>query len=143
MEIMAALSFEDDLDGDLAIQCALLHDVMEDVGIKYDTLKNKFESKVADGVNALSKNKAIKSKREQMIDSLERIKKQPKEVRMVKLADRISNLGPPPSDWDQEKISKYKQEAKVIYDNLKDANKFLADRLKHKIDNYNWEKPTR
>ncbi len=143
MEIMAALSFEDDLDGDLAIQCALLHDVMEDVGIKYDTLKNKFESKVADGVNALSKNKAIKSKREQMIDSLERIKKQPKEVRMVKLADRISNLGPPPSDWDQEKISKYKEEAKLIYDNLKDANKFLADRLKHKIDNYNWEKPTR
>ena len=62
---------------------------------------------------------------------------------MVKLADRISNLGPPPSDWDQEKISKYKEEAQLIYDNLKDANKFLADRLKHKIDNYNWEKPTR
>jgi (p)ppGpp synthase/HD superfamily hydrolase len=56
---------------------------------------------------------------------------------MVKLADRISNLGPPPSDWDQEKISKYKEEAKLIYDNLKDANKFLADRLKQKIDNYN------
>jgi (p)ppGpp synthase/HD superfamily hydrolase len=74
MEIMAALSGEDDLDGDLAIQCALLHDVIEDVGIKYDNLKNKFGIKVADGVNALSKNKAIKSKREQMIDSLERIK---------------------------------------------------------------------
>jgi hypothetical protein len=47
------------------------------------------------------------------------------------------NLQPPPSHWDQEKISKYKQEAKVIYDNLKNASKFLADRLKQKIDSYN------
>ena len=28
MEIMAALSVENDLDGDLAIQCALLHDTI-------------------------------------------------------------------------------------------------------------------
>jgi len=140
MEIMAALCVEDDLDGDLAIQCALLHDVIEDVGIKYDNLKNKFGIKVADGVNALSKNKSIKSKKKQIIDSLERIKKQPKEVWMVKMADRISNLQPPPFYWDQEKISEYKKEAKIIYDNLKDANKFLADRLKHKIDNYSNEK---
>ncbi len=139
MEIMAALSVEDDLDGDLAVQCALLHDTIEDAGIKYAKLKNKFGIKVANCVKALSKNKAIKPKGEQMIDSLERIKKQPKEVWMVKLADRITNLQPPPLHWDQEKISKYKQEAKLIYDNLKDANKFLADRLKHKIDNYSSE----
>jgi len=139
MEIMAVLSVEDDFDGDLAIQCALLHDVIEDAGIKYDNIKNEFGVKVVDGVNALSKNKAIKSKKEQMIDSLERIKKQPKEVWMVKLADRITNLQPPPLHWDQEKISKYKQEAKLIYDKLKDGNKFLADRLKHKIDSYNLE----
>ena len=128
MEIMAALSalcVEDDLDGDLAIQCALLHDVIEDVGIKYDNLKNKFGIKVADGVNALSKNKDIKSKKAQMIDSLERIKEQPKEVWMVKMADRISNLQPPPFYWDQEKTSEYKEEAKLIYDNLKNANKLL------------------
>jgi hypothetical protein len=56
------------------------------------------------------------------------------------LADRIANLQPPPLDWDQEKISNYKQEAKLIYDHLKDASKFLADRLKEKIDNYNSEK---
>jgi (p)ppGpp synthase/HD superfamily hydrolase len=133
---MAALTVEDDLDGDIAIQCSLLHDVMEDAGIDYDKVKDKFGIEVADGVNALSKDKAIKSKDERMIDSLERIKKQPKEIWMVKMADRITNLQPPPSHWDQQKISKYKQEAKVIHDNLKDANKHLADRLKHKIDDY-------
>jgi (p)ppGpp synthase/HD superfamily hydrolase len=141
MEIMAALSVENNLDGDLAIQCALLHDTIEDTGIKYDNLKDEFGIMVANGVNALSKNGTIKSKKEQMTDSLERIKKQPKEVWMVKLADRITNLQPPPLNWDQEKISNYQQEAKLIYDNLKDASKFLADRLKKKIDNYNLEKP--
>jgi (p)ppGpp synthase/HD superfamily hydrolase len=138
MEIMAALTVEDDLDGNLAIQCALLHDVIEDAEIKYDSLKNEFGIKVADGVKALSKNDTIESKKERMIDSLERIKKQPKEIWMVKMADRITNLQPPPSHWDQEKISRYKEEAKLIYDNLKDANKFLADRLKQKIEGYNW-----
>ena len=40
--------------------------------------------------------------------------------------------------WNKEKTSEYKKEAKLIYDNLKDAIKFLADRLKNKIDNYYW-----
>ncbi len=139
MEIMAALCVEDDLDGNLAIQCALLHDTMEDAGIEYDNLKNEFGIRVADGVKALSKDEAFKSKDDRMIDSLERIKKQPKEVWMVKMADRITNLQPPPSHWDQEKILQYKKEAEIIYDHLKDANKFLADRLRHKIDNYSLE----
>ena len=121
---------------------------LEDPGIKYDNLKDEFGIRVADGVHALTKDESIGSdlskqerKKLQMTDSLERIKKQPKEVWMVKLADRITNLQPPPLHWDQEKISNYKQEAKLIYDNLKDASKFLADRLKEKIDNYNLEKP--
>jgi len=137
MEIMAVLCCEDNLDGDLAVQCALLHDVMEDAEAKYkDRMENVFEDKVIEGVKALSKNKTIKSKDERMIDSLERIKKQPKEVWMVKMGDRITNLQPPPSHWDQEKILQYKKEAEIIYDHLKDASKFLADRLRHKIDNY-------
>ena len=40
--------------------------------------------------------------------------------------------------WNKEKTSEYKKEARLIYDNLKDAIKFLADRLKNKIDNYYW-----
>jgi guanosine-3',5'-bis(diphosphate) 3'-pyrophosphohydrolase len=138
MEIMAALSVQYDLDGDLAIQCALLHDVIEDTKAKYkDRMEKEFEAKVVDGVKALSKNETIESKNIRMIDSLERIKKQPKEIWMVKMADRITNLQPPPSHWDQEKIFNYKQESELIYENLKDANKFLADRLKQKIDSYN------
>ena len=50
MEVMAALSVEDGLNGDLAVQCALLHDVMEDPKVPYEKLEAKFRSAVADGV---------------------------------------------------------------------------------------------
>lgn len=44
-------------------------------------------------------------KKLQMQDSLRRIKSQPREVWMVKMADRITNLQPPPGHWSEEKDS--------------------------------------
>ena len=69
-----------DLDGDLAVQCALLHDVIEDAGISCEKLAAEFGPAVSDGVLALSKNNILKSKQEKMADSLARIKAQPKEI---------------------------------------------------------------
>ena len=144
MEIMAVLSIEDGLDGDLAVQCALLHDVIEDTKVPYEEVKAEYGSAVADGVLALTKDDKVGSdienkqehKKLMMADSLNRIKQQPKEIWMVKMADRITNLQPPPSHWDDEKVARYKQGAIVIYNELKDASPFLAERLKSKIDNY-------
>ena len=137
MEIMAALT-EDyrKLDGNLAIQCALLHDTMEDAGISYYEIRDIFGQRVADGVNALSKRSMFATKKEKMIDSLVRIKTQPIEVWMVKLADRITNLMPPPSHWSQKKIENYREEAKLIFTALKGANEYLASRLYMKIEAY-------
>jgi (p)ppGpp synthase/HD superfamily hydrolase len=137
MEIMAALT-EDyrKLDGNLAIQCALLHDTMEDAGISYYEICDVFGQRVADGVNALSKRSMFATQKEKMIDSLVRIKTQPIEVWMVKLADRITNLMPPPAYWNEEKIENYREEAKLIYGELKDASEYLAFRLYMKIERY-------
>jgi (p)ppGpp synthase/HD superfamily hydrolase len=71
-----------------------------------------------------------------MIDSLERIKSQPKEIWAVKLADRITNLQPPPRHWNQLKKQKYLEEARIIHKELIDGNVFLADRLWIKINDY-------
>lgn len=71
-----------------------------------------------------------------MGDSLKRIIEQPREVWMVKMADRITNLAPPPSYWSNEKTSGYWEEASVIYNTLKEANSVLADRLNMKIEHY-------
>jgi len=137
MEVMSAISNDQNkVDGDAAVQCAILHDVIEDAGKSYDEIKAHFGKDVADGMDALSKRKSFKTKAESMADSLSRIKGQPREVWMVKMADRISNLLPPPPDWSEDKISHYKAEAIQIYNALKDGSEYLAKRLREKIDNY-------
>ena len=55
---------------------------------------------------------------------------------MVKLADRITNLQPPPSYWTKDKIEKYRAEAIEILDALGEASGFLFSRLREKIDGY-------
>ncbi len=127
----------DEEKSNIAISCALLHDVIEDANITYDELYVKFGEKVADGVGALTKDKTLASKQEQMKDSIERLLAQPYEVQMVKLADRITNLGIPPKHWDNEKIKKYQKEAGFILSCLGNSNIYLAKRLEEKIENYN------
>ena len=143
MEVTGALGKDSSLDGNLTVQCALLHDTIEDTEITYDQLVEEFGFEVANGVHALTKDESVgtdlsKKKREklQMSNSLKRIRKQPREIWMVKLADRITNLQPPPHHWTQGKIDRYKEEAVEIYETLKAGSTFLANRLKDKIDEY-------
>lgn len=121
---------------DLAIQCALLHDTLEDTAATYDQLRAEFGTDVADGVQALTKNGRFPHKTTQMADSLSRIQTQPYEVWLVKLADRITNLQAPPYYWDRAKIAAYRAEAQQIYDALHSAHAPLAARLAEKIEQY-------
>jgi (p)ppGpp synthase/HD superfamily hydrolase len=136
MEVIAALAHEGGLDGDLAVQCALLHDVVEDASISYEKLTAEFGLAVADGVLALSKNGDFESKHDQMQDSLERIREQPKEIWMVKLADRITNLQPPPGHWGVDKITSYREEGIEILNKLGEGCLYLSVRLRQKIAEY-------
>jgi (p)ppGpp synthase/HD superfamily hydrolase len=134
-EIARAICVEKIGDEDLAIQCALLHDVIEDTEIKSEELKNEFGEEVLNGVLALTKNEEL-NKKDRMADSLKRIKQTGKEIACVKMADRITNLQPPPNYWKKEKIKEYLDEAVLIYDELNIYSKFLSDRLKDKIKEY-------
>lgn len=137
METMSGITSSEDIASpDLAVLCALLHDSIEDTDCTFEDIKNEFGSDVANGVMALTKNTDLPSKEEQMLDSLERIQDQPKEVCMVKLSDRITNLQPPPKHWDKAKITKYRSEAILILEVLGSANDYLAERLRMKIENY-------
>jgi guanosine-3',5'-bis(diphosphate) 3'-pyrophosphohydrolase len=51
----------------------------------------------------------------------------------VKLADRITNLQPPPANWSRTKNIKYLKESQIILDELRDGNQYLAKRLEDKI----------
>jgi len=135
MEIIAALAVEEVKYPNLAVQCALLHDVIEDTKIGYQKIREVFGPEVANGVDALSKKKEIEES-QRLRESLEHILIQPREVGMVKLADRISNLQIPPFDWSTEKIKSYLKSSDKIHKNLNYASPYLEKRLQEKIQDY-------
>jgi len=135
MEVIAAIGADEEYDSDLAMQCAWLHDTIEDTGKTYDDVSESFGEQIADGVQALTKDNSL-PKNDRMADSLNRIKKQPREIWIVKMADRITNLQPPPIHWSNEKIANYREEAIFIHEELKDANEALATRLLSKAEEY-------
>jgi len=122
-------------DVNFAMQCALLHDSVEDAGVEVELLRQEFGARVAEGVRALTKDEAV-PKPERMADSLRRIRAQPREVWLVKLGDRITNLEPAPAHWSGEKRAAYLAEAKAIHDALGEAHAGLAARLREKMQTY-------
>jgi len=134
MEVMGVTSELE--SAEMALLCAILHDTIEDTTVGHKELAEEFSIEVADGVLALSKNEDFPTKQERMLDSLERIKTQPKGVWVVKMADRIANLGEPPHYWTKEKRLAYQNEAQTILDYLGGANETMARRLGEKIEAY-------
>jgi guanosine-3',5'-bis(diphosphate) 3'-pyrophosphohydrolase len=135
MEVMFASLQSKDFDIDFAVQVALLHDTIEDTKTTKKQLQEKFGTNIAEAVSALTKNEDL-PKEERIPDSLRRIKALKKEVWAVKLADRITNLQKPPADWTKKKITAYQQSARMILQELKEGNEYLATRLERKIENY-------
>ena len=58
-ESMGAVLADPSLDGDLVMQCALLHDCIEDTEASHADISARFGGSVADGVDALSKREHI------------------------------------------------------------------------------------
>lgn len=136
MEIILANEHSPDFDRHFAVQVALLHDLLEDTPTTFDEIKLAFGINIASAVLALTKNEKLPLS-QQIPDSLNRIKSQPKEVWAVKLADRISNMQRPPELWDANKVIDYKKTAGIILLQLRGGNKYLENRLHQKILEYN------
>lgn len=139
-EVISALSVEPLSydENNVAIACALLHDVNEDTPFKVSKqspIAGHIEV-IVKGVAALTKNKDVGSKEAQMRDSLHRLKQRQTCVAMVKLADRITNLDFPPTHWESTKKRVYLQEARLILDELGYSHPVLAQKLDEKIKAY-------
>jgi guanosine-3',5'-bis(diphosphate) 3'-pyrophosphohydrolase len=132
---MIASSYTQGFKLPFAVQVALLHDTVEDTDTTIKELKENFGENIANAVSALSKDKNLPID-EQFTDNLNRIKKQPKEVWAVKLADRITNLQSAPRNWSYDKRKGYLKEAQIILDELGKSNDSLAKRLEAKISEY-------
>jgi len=140
LEVISSLSMHriSHDEANVAIACALLHDVLEDTQTTMGTASIDIPNIkiVLGGVKALTKDAMLSSKQEQMSDSLNRLRAQPRCVQMVKLADRITNLAPAPAFWNKAKREAYVNEAITILEALKGSNPYLEKKLQNKIDNY-------
>ena len=128
LELFPALQNNELFDVDIAVCCALLHDTVEDTDTTICEIEEHFGEKIAAGVLALTKDKALQGK-EAISDSLERIKKQPREIWIVKLADRTANLRAYPDHWSAGKCLAYAQESERILDALGEASPVIANSL--------------
>lgn len=99
------------------------------------TLEAEFGRAIAAGVSALTKDASL-PKEAQMTECLERIRAQPPEIWMVKLADRISNLDVPPHHWSKEKCRAYRIEAQTILESLGGASAVLSARMEQRMLEY-------
>lgn len=95
--------------------------MVEDCGVDTKAIEREFGKCVASGVRALTKDSSIK-KRSQIEHSFLSIVQQPREVWMVKLVDRITNLQPPPLEWSDAKIEEYMSETRTMLDTLGPAS---------------------
>lgn len=136
MEILIAYQANENFNVEYAVQLALLHDTIEDTDTDYKEIAQIFGEKIAKGVQALTKDENLGSKASKMKDSLSRINQLEKEVGMVKIADRITNLQKPPGHWTHEKIQNYLDEAIIINETLHYMNRYLNNRLDTKIEQY-------
>ena len=135
MEVLVSYQISPTFNLEYALKIALLHDLLEDTSTTFEEISNLFGSNVAEAVLALTKNDTL-PKAEKMLDSLKRIKGLEKEVWIVKLADRITNLQEPPKHWVSLKKSTYRQEAIQILLFLQGGNTYLEERLQIKINEY-------
>jgi len=113
----------------IAVIAALCHDTIEDTKTTYEELVREFGENVADIVRETTDDKSLpKHVRKQL--QIEHASHASDEAKMVKMADKISNLRSiltsPPPDWSTERKLEYFNWAKKVVDNCRSANAGLA-----------------
>ena len=126
---------DENVNHEFMLIVAILHDILEDTDITYSDLKNKFSFEVANAVKSLSRNEELPFE-EQIPDCLNRIKSQPKEVAIVKMADRLYNIRERYLGWTLEHQEMYKKEAQLVCNELGYASINLKNALQQAIEEY-------
>ena len=107
---------------------ALLHDTIEDTETTHAELAELFGKAIADIVMEVTDNKLL-PKETRKILQIEHAAHASHKAKLVKLADKISNLRDiancPPADWDMRRKREYFDWAKKVVDQIRGANAVL------------------
>ena len=127
-----------DLKGDPHVTelVGILHDSVEDGVLERitETIQKNFGNHVVECVLAVSKNPELRG-RAASEEAVARIMKAPIEAGIVKLADRICNIGGlPRKGWSSEKVHDYLLESEHIMHCLGDKSPTLSGVLEQRIN---------
>jgi len=108
---------------DIGVICgALLHDTVEDTATTPDELTEVFGPTISNMVLEVTDDKSL-SKAERKRQQIEHAAHLSNQAKLIKLADKISNLrdvaASPPAGWDLERRQEYFDWAKQVIDQLR------------------------
>ncbi|MCB9982273.1 MAG: HD domain-containing protein [Rhodospirillales bacterium] len=106
----------------------LLHDTIEDTDTTYDELAAEFGAEIANLVREVTDDKSLpKAERKRL--QIENAPKKSDRAKMLKIADKTSNLKSilhsPPADWTEERKQEYFAWAAQVVEGCRGVNKSL------------------
>jgi (p)ppGpp synthase/HD superfamily hydrolase len=111
---------------------ALLHDAIEDQGVTSEMLTHEFGQSVADIVAEVTDDKSL-PKDERKRRQVENAGKRSREAKLIKLADKTSNLrtiaSSPAADWSVERRFEYVTWAKAVVTGLRGTSLWLEQQF--------------
>lgn len=121
----------DGMDTELVI-AGLLHDCIEDQGVKHEELVDLFGSDVADLVRDVTDDKSLlKAERKRL--QVETAPHKSPRAKMLKIADKTSNLRAmrtsPPSGWDEQRKRDYFTWAHAVVAGCRGVNAYLEEKF--------------
>jgi guanosine-3',5'-bis(diphosphate) 3'-pyrophosphohydrolase len=123
-------------DVDLLI-AGLLHDTVEDVGVKKEEIVEKFGDRVAGIVLEVTDDKSL-PKQERKRLQVEHAPHLSPEAKQLKLADKISNIidvtNNPPHDWNIQRRREYVEWGEAVVAGLRGANSGLERCFDETVD---------
>ena len=114
------------------IAAALLHDTVEDCGVSYAEIAERFGEAVAGYVRELTDDKSLpKAERKRL--QIEHAPHLSPQAKQIKLADKISNvrdmIESPPKGWDIERRREYVEWGEKVVAGLRGSNEDLERRF--------------
>ena len=114
------------------LAAALLHDTVEDTETSFDEIEAAFGPAVADTVREVSDDQTL-SREERKAEQVRHAPHLSPAARLVKLADKVANLGDvlsaPPAGWSARRKIEYFEWAKEVVDPLRGCNASLEARF--------------
>jgi guanosine-3',5'-bis(diphosphate) 3'-pyrophosphohydrolase len=123
--VLANVGGVDDID---VLIAGLLHDTVEDVGVKKEEIEERFGDRVASVVMEVTDDKSLPKAERKRLQVAHAPHLSP-EAKQVKLADKISNVTDvtehPPADWTLERRREYIDWGEKVVAGLRGANENL------------------